>query len=115
MMILTGETEELGESMSQCHFVYHKSHMDWPGREPGLRGERPATNRLSHGTAKKALEGCLFYDILVSHGDRCVWCVVPYSLIEVDRRYRWSHCLHHYGLATRRSIPKKSLCVCGPK
>jgi hypothetical protein len=28
MMILTGETEELGESMSQCHFVYHKSHMD---------------------------------------------------------------------------------------
>jgi hypothetical protein len=26
-MILTGETEELGE-LSQCHFVHHKSHMD---------------------------------------------------------------------------------------
>jgi hypothetical protein len=20
---------------SQCHVVHHKSHMDWPGREPG--------------------------------------------------------------------------------
>jgi hypothetical protein len=25
--------------------------VDWPGIEPGLRGKRPATNRLSHGTA----------------------------------------------------------------
>ena len=24
-----------------------------PGSNPGLRGERPATNRLSHGTATK--------------------------------------------------------------
>jgi hypothetical protein len=23
----------------------------YPGSNPGLRGERPATNRLSHGTA----------------------------------------------------------------
>jgi hypothetical protein len=28
MMILTGETEELGENLSQYHFVHHKSHMD---------------------------------------------------------------------------------------
>jgi hypothetical protein len=21
--------------LSQCHFVHHKSHTDWPGREPG--------------------------------------------------------------------------------
>jgi hypothetical protein len=40
------------KNLSQCHFVHHKSHMDltWD-RTPGLRGERPATNRLSHGTA----------------------------------------------------------------
>jgi hypothetical protein len=23
------------KSLSQCHFVHHKSHMDWPGREAG--------------------------------------------------------------------------------
>jgi hypothetical protein len=23
------------KNLSQCHFVNHKSHMDWPGRKPG--------------------------------------------------------------------------------
>jgi hypothetical protein len=37
-----GKTEELrekpknsGKNLSQCHFVHLKSHMDWPGIEPG--------------------------------------------------------------------------------
>jgi hypothetical protein len=30
-----GKTDELGEKPSQCHFIHHKSHMDWPGRELG--------------------------------------------------------------------------------
>jgi len=34
-MILTGETKELGENPSQCHFVHHKFHMDWTGPELG--------------------------------------------------------------------------------
>jgi hypothetical protein len=32
---LAGETEVLGENMSQCRFVHHKPRM-LPGREPGL-------------------------------------------------------------------------------
>jgi hypothetical protein len=28
-----------------------KSHMTWPGIEPCRRGGKPATNRLSYGTA----------------------------------------------------------------
>jgi hypothetical protein len=32
---LTEEAEVLGENLSQCRFVHHKSHMAWPGLEPG--------------------------------------------------------------------------------
>jgi hypothetical protein len=33
---LAGKTEILGEDLHQFHFVRHKSHMSWPGFEPGL-------------------------------------------------------------------------------
>jgi hypothetical protein len=33
-IILTGEVDELWGNLSQCHFVYHKSHMDCHGSEP---------------------------------------------------------------------------------
>jgi hypothetical protein len=48
---LAGKTEVLGENLSYCHFVHHKSHMTWPGLEPGRRCRKPGINRLSYGTA----------------------------------------------------------------
>jgi hypothetical protein len=41
---LEGETEVLGEILSQRHFVHHKSHMTRPGLEPGPpRGSQQLT------------------------------------------------------------------------
>jgi hypothetical protein len=34
-MKLTRKTEILGEYLSQCHFIHHKSHTDRPRIEPG--------------------------------------------------------------------------------
>jgi hypothetical protein len=49
---LTGKPRKSKENMSQCQFVHHKSRMD---TNPGLHGERPENNRLSHVTATSRL------------------------------------------------------------
>jgi hypothetical protein len=47
---LAGESEVLGENLSQCRFVHHKTHM-LPGREPRPLRWEANSNRLSYGTA----------------------------------------------------------------
>jgi hypothetical protein len=34
-----GKAKNSVKNLSQCHFVNHKTHMDWPVANPGLRGE----------------------------------------------------------------------------
>jgi hypothetical protein len=52
-MIFARETEVLGENLPSA--TLSTTNPTWidPGANPSLRGERPATNRLSHGTASQ--------------------------------------------------------------
>jgi hypothetical protein len=55
---LAGETEVLGENLPQRHF-YSSQNPTWPDPvlNPGRRGGKPATNRLSYGAAFELLLG----------------------------------------------------------
>jgi hypothetical protein len=57
-MIFAGETEELGENLLSATLSTTNPTWKDPGANPGLCGGRPATNRLSHGTAQyKRIKG----------------------------------------------------------
>jgi hypothetical protein len=48
---LAGETEVLGENLPRSHLsTTYPTWLD-PGSNPGRRGGKPATNRLSYGAA----------------------------------------------------------------
>jgi hypothetical protein len=49
---LAGETEVLGENLPQRHFCQLQNPTrQEPDLNPGRRGGKPATNRLSYGAA----------------------------------------------------------------
>jgi hypothetical protein len=52
-----GKPKNSEKKLSQCH---HKSHMDWPGREPGPTSWGAGGNRLSHGTARPVCSKTLY-------------------------------------------------------
>jgi hypothetical protein len=52
-IIFAGETEELRENLPSATLSTTNPTWKDPGANLGLRGERPATNRLSHGMAEK--------------------------------------------------------------
>jgi hypothetical protein len=56
--IFAGETEVLGENLPSA--TLSTTNPTWidPGANPGRRGERPAINRLSHGTAYVSTYSC---------------------------------------------------------
>jgi hypothetical protein len=54
-MILTVKSEELGENYSSATVSSTDATWTDPGANTGLRGKRPATISLSHGTARDVL------------------------------------------------------------
>jgi hypothetical protein len=49
-----GKSKNSEINLSQCHSVYHKSNMEWPGHKPGSSrwvAGRLVTNRLGQGMA----------------------------------------------------------------
>jgi hypothetical protein len=62
---LAGETEVLGENLPQRHFCPLQNPI-WPdpGLNPGRRGGKPATNRLSSGAAHTSI---IYSQLLLYH------------------------------------------------
>jgi hypothetical protein len=53
--IFAGETEVLGENLPSATLSTKNPTWSDPGANPGLRGEMPVTNNLSHGTAYRCV------------------------------------------------------------
>jgi len=68
-MILTGENAKNSEK-TRSSVTLSITNPTWTDQaaNPGLRGERPATNRLSHGMPFSLSIRC---EIPVSHGGEC--------------------------------------------
>jgi hypothetical protein len=80
------------------HFVHHKSHLPDTGSNPGRRGGKPATNRLSYGTAMKWSYLLLWLyeaDRSLGWGSRSQMLGGRGQLTEFFMRQLWAHCTRY--------------------
>jgi hypothetical protein len=95
-----GKPKCSGKNLSQCQFVHHKSHWTDPGSNPGLRGGRPASTRLSHASTVyfPSLQPLLcsyyyYYYYYYYH----YYYILYFSYIS-QCKYNYMHCIIIYGL-----------------
>jgi hypothetical protein len=97
---LAGETVVLGENLPQRHFS-PSQNPTWPdpGLNPGRRGGKPATNRLSYGAADFTLSvRHVRFQVLtvVAMKNAILWDLTLCSLVEVYRPFGGTRCPYLY-------------------
>jgi hypothetical protein len=71
-MMLTGKRKMLEKNLSQYHFIYHKSHVELPGREPESPRKKVGNNHLCYDTVQNVpYASCLWYNAIFKN----VFCV----------------------------------------
>jgi hypothetical protein len=65
-IVLMAKSEYSKKKLSLCHFVHHKSLIDWPGIEPGFL-QCETGDGLSHGMAS---EECVKLTDIITGMDR---------------------------------------------